>query len=152
MNILEIIDAMSWKEFLIFLAVFLGIVNLIAWAMLYKAEQSRKNLNQSAKKLIDSIVNESQPLQARNEKMKFNIKNEQGFVDGGVIIALVGVAMVALVASQESISKQSIVNKEEIKVADTVYKCHPIRKKVIQYYDLVEKKTKPIEVKKECEK
>ena len=136
MEILNIIDAMSWRDFLIFFCAFMALVNFGAWLMLYKLENKNKHLTNSAKKILDAVV-----------------KNG-GFVDGGVIIALWGVAMIAIVSFRETVSKQAVVTKQEIKVDDKVYKCSPIRQRVIAYYDLEEKKTKPIKIqpKKECEK
>lgn len=135
MEILNVIDAMSWREFLIFFSVFMALVNFGAWYLLYKRENKNKHLNASARKILDAVV-----------------KNG-GFVEGGVIIALWGVAMIAIVSFRETVSKQAVVTKQEIKVDDKVYKCQPIRQRVIAYYDLEEKKTKPIKITpKECEK
>lgn len=134
MNLLNIIDKMEWPEFLILMAVFLGIVNFVAWIFLMRKERKNTKLGQAVDKIVKSVFNNG------------------AFVDGGVLIALFGVAVVALITTKETVSKNAVVTKQEIKVDDKIYKCQPIRQRVIKYYDLDEKKTKPLPLptKKEC--
>lgn len=54
MKILEIIDAMEMKEYLIFVAVFFGLVNFVAWIILMKRQKLGKSLKAMAEKLVKS--------------------------------------------------------------------------------------------------
>lgn len=136
MEIFNVIDAMEWKDFLIFFSVFMGLVNFGAWIMLRKLETKNKHLTASAKELVNAVI-----------------KNG-GFIDAGVLILLWGIGMISVISFNETVPKQAVVTKQEIKVDDKVYRCAPIRQRVIKYYDLQEQKTKPIKLppKKECEK
>lgn len=131
MELLNIIDQMSWKEYSIFFCVFVGLVNFVAWMFLMK----RHSLKKSAEKLVSAI-------------------NSRGFVDGGLVVILFFGAMTALIVSRETVSKESVVEAQKIEIDDKTYRCQPIRQRVIKYYDLEEKKTKPLPIppKKECQK
>lgn len=131
MNILNIIDAMSWREFLILFSVFMAIVNFVAWVFLIKLQKQNKKVKTAIGSLIQKI-------------------GDKGFIDGGVLIALFGVAVISIVSLNETVPKQAVVNKQEIKVDDKIYQCRPIRQQVIKYYDLEEKKTKQLPIKKDC--
>lgn len=65
-----------------------------------------------------------------------SVFNVRGIVDGGVLIALVGVAMVAFISGRETVSKEAVKNKEEIKIENSVYRCREIRRKMLRYYDV----------------
>ena len=136
MEILNVIDAMSWRDFLIFFCVFMALVNFGAWFMLYKLENKNKHLTNSAKKILDAVV-----------------KNG-GFIDAGILLVLWGVGMIGIITYNETVPKTTVVDQKPIAIDDKVYQCAPIRQRVIQYYDLSEKKTKPIKIqpKKECQK
>lgn len=64
------------------------------------------------------------------------IKNNSGIVDGGVLITLVGVAMVAFISGRETVSKEAVKNKEEIKIDNSVYQCKEMRRKMLRYFDV----------------
>lgn len=123
----------------------MALVNFGAWLMLYKLENKNKHLTNSAKKILDAVV-----------------KNG-GFVDGGIIVALAMSGIIALVVTQETkrntVPKSTVVDQKPIAIDDKVYQCAPIRQRVIQYYSIEEKKTKPLPLppktktpKKECQK
>lgn len=134
MNLLNIIDKMEWPEFLILMAVFLGIVNFVAWVFLMRKERKNTKLGQAVDKIVKSVFNNG------------------AFVDGGVLIALFGVAIVALIATKETVSKQSVVESEKIQIDNSVYQCKEIQRRSISYYDIETKTYKklPIPQKKEC--
>ncbi len=136
MEIFNVIDAMEWKDFLIFFSVFMGLVNFGAWIMLRKLENKNKHLTASAKELVNAVI-----------------KNG-GFVDGGVIIGLWLGAMAILIATKETVNKSAVVESEKIEIADTVYQCKPVQKKLIKYYDVQTNTYKPLyhQPKKECHK
>lgn len=60
MELLTIIDQMTWVEFLIFFSVFLAITNFVAWIWLMRRQELSKRLKNVAERLL---------------------KNERGFVD-----------------------------------------------------------------------
>lgn len=134
MNLLNVIDQMSWKEYLIFISLFFAIVNFAAWVVLMKRQKLGKSLKAMADKLVKS----------------------GGFIDGGVIAGLAVSAIIALVVTQETnrntVPKTTVVDQKTILIDDKVYRCEPIRQRVVRYYDLEEKKTRPLPLppKKEC--
>lgn len=81
-----------------------------------------------------------------------SVFNVRGIVDGGALIALVGVAMVAFISGRETVSNKAVINQEKIEIENTVYQCKPIQKKLIKYYDITTKKYKTLYSvpKKEC--
>lgn len=79
--------------------------------------------------------------------------NRSGFIDGGVIIALAGLAIVGIITARESVSTRSVTNAEKIEVDNSVYQCREVQRRVIQYYDVETNTYKRLSVpRKECGK
>ena len=131
MNLLETIDLMTWKEYLIFMSVFLGLVNLFAWYLLMQKEKRNRKLQM----VVEKIMSQALSPKVADGKAKFNLTNH-GIIDGGVLIALFGVAMIAFISGRETVSNKAVVNREEIKIENSVYQCREIRRKTIHYYDV----------------
>lgn len=52
MNLLNVIDQMEFKEYLIFISLFFAIVNFVAWVVLMKRQKLGKSLKAMADKLV----------------------------------------------------------------------------------------------------
>lgn len=133
------------------LSVVIGALNV---SLLLSILAKSKKLEEENKKVAAKIVasfNKEDDLQ--KGPSIFNVK---GIVDGGVIIALIGVAFVALVATKETqlktVSKEAVINKEEIAIDNSVYQCREIRRKIIKYYDVHTGTYKPLPItpQKDC--
>lgn len=132
------------------LSVALGALNIfLLLSMLAKSKKLEAEHKKTAAKLIAGFNKED------NLKGP-SIFNGKGFIDGGVIIALIGVAFVAIVATKETelktVSKEAVINKEEIAIDNSVYQCREIRRKVIKYFDVNTGTYKPLPIppQKDC--
>ncbi len=79
-------------------------------------------------------------------------KNNSGIIDGGAIIGLWLGAMAIFIANRETVNKSAVVESEKIEIADTVYQCKPVQKKLIRYFDIHTQTYKPLytQPKKDC--
>lgn len=118
-----------YNEYLLLTSVILGVFNAaLLLAILIKKIRLEKQTKAVASKIVAGLE--------KDEFMKGpTIFNARGIVDGGVLIALVGVAMVAFISGRETVSKEAVKNKEEIKIDNSVYQCKEIRRKMLRYYD-----------------
>lgn len=135
---------------ILLLSVVLGALNVyFLLSILVKSKKLEAEHKKTAAKIIASFNKE-------DDLKGPSIFNGKGFIDGGVIIALIGVAFVAIVATKETelktVSKEAVVNKEEIAIDNSVYQCREIRRKVIKYYDVASNTYKilPIPPQKDC--
>jgi small neutral amino acid transporter SnatA (MarC family) len=120
-----------YNELLILACAIVGTINIVlVMLLILKKHKIEKRTEIMAAEIVASFKEE--PV----KKGMFNIKNERGLIDGGVIIALVGVAMVAFISGRETVPKSAIVNKEEISLDNSVYQCREVRRKMIRYYDV----------------
>lgn len=59
MKFLDQIDLMPWNEYLILISIFFGIVNLVAWLMLWnKKNKIQKQTSSLAEKLVSELNKE----------------------------------------------------------------------------------------------
>lgn len=54
MNLLNVIDQMEFKEYLIFISLFFAIVNFVAWIVLMKRQKLSRSLKAMAEKLVSN--------------------------------------------------------------------------------------------------
>lgn len=118
-----------YNEYLLLLAVIFGVINtaLLSMLLIKKIKLEKENMR-VAEKLVAGFTKE-------NDLKGPTVFNIKGFIDGGVIIALFGVAIIAFITGREMVPKESVKNKEEIKIDDSVYQCKEIKRKMLRYYD-----------------
>ena len=94
MNLLEIINAMTWKEYLIFFCIFLGIVNICAWLWLKRSEKKTLRINE----LISSIN-----------------KNNGGFIDPiAIMLGMVFVSTMVFFSAPPTVKPKEECNEYTI--------------------------------------
>lgn len=138
-----------YNEYLILLSVILGMINTPLLAIiLIKKLRIEKQTKAVADRLVAGLNKEDEMSKGPN------IFNVRGFIEGGVVIALVGVAIVGLIASRETVSKSAVVDQEKIYIDDSAYQCREVQRRVISYYDLHTKSYRnlPIPPQKDCQK
>lgn len=139
-----------YNEFMILLCLIMGLVNMcLAALLLSKKMRIEKRTKEIASNLVADMKAET-PIRPG----MFTIRSERGFVDGGVIIALAGLAIGGLIFSREAVSKKAVVEKKPIAIGNSVYQCREVKRRTIQYYDLETKSYRTLPIppqKKECE-
>ena len=131
--------------YLIIFSIAQGLLNTaLLLIILFKKFQIKKHTEVLGKNIIAGI---------QGDKMKGpSVFNVRAFVDGGLVVMLVVIAMSAFVVTREMVPQETVVKQKPISIGNKVYQCRPIKERIIQYYDLSTEKTKPIEIKKECQK
>lgn len=139
-----------YNEFMILLCLIMGLVNMcLAALLLSKKMRIEKRTKEIASNLVADMKAET-PIRPG----MFTIRSERGFVDGGVIIALAGLAIGGIIFSRETVSKKSVIQKKPIVIDNSVYQCREVQRRTIQYYDLETKSYRTLPIppqKKECE-
>lgn len=139
-----------YNEFMILLCLIMGLVNMcLAALLLSKKMRIEKRTKEIASNLVADMKAET-PIRPG----MFTIRSERGFVDGGVIIALAGLAIGGLIFSREAVSKKAVVEKKPIAIGNSVYQCREVQRRVIKYFDLETQTYKILPIppqKKECE-
>lgn len=114
-----------YNEILILACAILGVINLaLAFIVIFKKYKIEKRTEQLASKLV-ADVNLGDAMKT-TQSGRFVIRSERGVVDGGVIIALAGVAIVALIYGQETVPKSKVVERQAIKIDESIYRCETI--------------------------
>lgn len=135
---------------MILLCLIMGLVNMcLAALLLSKKMRIEKRTKEIASNLVADMKAET-PIRPG----MFTIRSERGFVDGGVIIALAGLAIGGIIFSRETVSKKSVIQKKPIVIDNSVYQCREVQRRTIQYYDLETKSYRTLPIppqKKECE-